>query len=372
MPPHSLIRWDADAIAGWEREAPAPEDDPLARIALIGPVAPATAAAEAIPTWGADTPQGSWVEVQLRAQVGERWSKYYRVASWDSAPAESRRTSFEPQRDDDGQLATDTLLLTAPASALQARVLLCAAPGADMPELESLALCATKDEGRTSNDEGRMTDGGRATGQEHEGAEPSPFVLRRSPIAMPLLLSQYSYPDGGENWCSPTSLTMVLAAWHGLTGEARLEPFSVPMCVPALSVPLVFDPGWEGTGNWAFNTALAASLGLTAYVTRLHSLEQLARWTAAGVPVPISIRWEPGELDGASGRSSGHITVVTGVEGDRVHMAEPAAREATTIVRSYRADQLYACWQRASRGAAYIIHPRGWQRPEPGPGDAWV
>jgi hypothetical protein len=356
MPPHSLVRWDADAIAGWEREAPAPDDDPHARIVLLSPEAPATGAAEAIPTWQADTPPGSWIELQLRARLGECWSRFYRVAVWDSAPSASRRTSFPAQKDSHGQLATDTLLLNAPADGLQARVLLCAEPGADMPELEALAIC--------------MTGAGEAPAAAL-APQPSAFSPQPSALTMPLLVSQYSFPDGGAGWCSPTSLAMLLAYWHARTGDARLEPFTTAPCVPGLAVPLSFDPGWGGTGNWAFNTALAASLGLTGYVTRLHSLGQLARWTAAGVPVPISIRWEPGELDGAAGRSAGHITVVSGVAGDRVLMAEPAARDHAGVALSYRADQLYACWQRASRGAVYIIHPPGWPRPEPGEGDAW-
>jgi hypothetical protein len=165
---------------------------------------------------------------------------------------------------------------------------------------------------------------------------------------------------------------MALAYWHAHTGDPRLAPYASPAAVLALAVPAVFDPGWDGTGNWAFNTAVAANLGLVAYVTRLHSLDQLARWTAAGVPVPISIRWKPGELDGALGSSAGHITVVTGFDGDRVLMAEPAAREQAAVACSYRAEQLFACWQRASGGMAYIVHPPGWPRPAPGTGDAWA
>ena len=93
-PPHSLVRWDSDAIAGWEREAPAPADDPQARIVLVGPETAARGAVEAIPTWQADTPPGSWVELQLRARFGDRWSRFNRVAAWDGALRSSRRSSF--------------------------------------------------------------------------------------------------------------------------------------------------------------------------------------------------------------------------------------------------------------------------------------
>ena len=95
-------------------------------------------------------------------------------------------------------------------------------------------------------------------------------------------------------------------------------------------------------------------------------------WTAAGVPVPISIRWEAGELEGLTSRSSGHITVVTGFAGERVLVAEPAAREQATVARSYDAAQLFGCWQRAAQGVVYLIYPQGWARPAPGDGDAWA
>ena len=35
--PHTLVRWDADAIATWERVGPTAEDEPAARVALLSP-----------------------------------------------------------------------------------------------------------------------------------------------------------------------------------------------------------------------------------------------------------------------------------------------------------------------------------------------
>jgi hypothetical protein len=135
---------------------------------------------------------------------------------------------------------------------------------------------------------------------------------------------------------------------------------------------MVYDPAWEGTGNWAFNTAYASSLGLTAYVTRMHSLAQVARWTDAGVPVVCSLAWKPGDLDGAPGTTVGHLNLIVGFAGEHVLVAEPASRDMGQIMRRYRANQFYNCWQRNSNGAVYVIHPPGWPRPTPGPGDAWV
>jgi hypothetical protein len=165
---------------------------------------------------------------------------------------------------------------------------------------------------------------------------------------------------------------MALAYWHARTGDERLAPFTRPGSVPELAVPQIFDPAWDGTGNWAFNTAFAASLGLTAYVARLHSLEQLARWITAGVPVIISVAWEQGEIAGAPDRTGGHITVVRGFEGGSALMAEPMARPPDPVEKAYDAAQLFRKWQETSSGTVYIVHPQGWPRPEPGEGDAWA
>ncbi|NTW04238.1 MAG: peptidase C39 family protein, partial [Oscillochloris sp.] len=303
-------------------------------------------------TWGADTSPESWIEIQLRARLYDHWSKFYRVAVWDAALTASRRTSLSSQGDLDGRLATDTLLLAAPADAIQVRVLLCAAPGADMPDLDYLTLCGS--------DRRQLVDAlSLASVQQH--------MLR-----LPILLSQFLSFSGGEGWCSPTSLAMCLAYWRQFTGDRRLSAFCDAACVPNLVVPMVYDPAWQGTGNWAFNTAYAASLGLTAYVTRMHSLAQVARWTAAGVPVICSLSWQLAEIDEAPGTTSGHLDVVVGFDGDYILVAEPASRNMVHIIRRYRADQFYACWQRSSNGTVYLLYPAGYACPAPSPGDAWV
>ncbi len=348
---HQLVAWDSAALATWERAAPTTADPSEARIALLSPLIADFPAAELIPTWAATTPPGSWIEVQLRSGYDENWGPFFHLAAWDNTRTALHRTSFAAQATGNGYVSTDVLILHEPPDALQARVLLCAEPGADMPELEALQIC--------------MSTNGLAMLPPPEA--PAPVA----PIELPLLLSQYSYAEG-EGWCSPTALTMVLAYWHARTGDPRLAPFREPQAVPELTAPLVHDPAWEGTGNWAFNTAFAASLGLRAYVTRMQSLEQLVRWTAAGVPVIISAAWQAGEISGAPGQTSGHLTLVRGFGSGEVLMAEPAAADPAGVLRAYPAAQLYAAWQRISTGTVYLIYPPTWQRPEPGPGDAWA
>ena len=96
------------------------------------------------------------------------------------------------------------------------------------------------------------------------------------------------YPDGGEGWCSPTSVSMVLGYWlkDGGPCEPRVRA----------TVAGVYDWVFDGHGNWPFNTAYAAGRGLEAWVTRFRSLAEAEPWIAAGVPVAVSYSWKPGEL----------------------------------------------------------------------------
>ena len=365
---HTFHRWPAEAIATWQRLAPDRNDPPEARAALLSPPIAAEGCAEAIASWVATTPPSSWVEIQLRAIYDDQPTSWYRIATWDSALATSRRSSFAAQRDAAGRVVTDTLLLNAPPDALQARALLCAtSEAAELPMLDGLALCMTRS--------GAEEERGRQGDEETINAvgTPSPLLpFSPSPLLLlPHYRSQYSY-SGGAGWCSPTCLSMALAYWHAITGEPALAPFAAAGCVPDLVVPMVYDALYEGAGNWPMNTAYAASLGLVAYVTRLHSLDQLARWAAAGVPLIASLAWQPGELAGAPiEKSAGHLILITGVEGERLHVADPAAAQPAELARSYRADQFYKCWQANSAGTVYIMHPPSWDVPTPGSGDAW-
>ncbi len=345
MPRHLLRHWDEAAIDGWERAAPLVDDDPRARIALCSPPLTVDDAVEIIPSWAAETPPGSWIEVQLRAQQAGQWSQWYRMAVWDADGC--RRTSFADQRSAMGSVATDTLHLAFPAQRVQARVLLCGLPGADMPALTDLFLCMTTT------------------------APPSSAVAppELSAIALPLLLCQYDYPDG-DGWCSPTAVQMVLAYWYAQQRDSRLAPFADPATLPTLTVAGIHDPGWQGTGNWSFNTAFAARFGLRAYVTRLDTLAQISRWTAAGVPVIISLAWEAGQINDAPGRTNGHLTIARGFTATHVLIAEPAGRDR--LLRAYPHDQLLTAWQHKSSGTVYLIYPPDWPRPQPELADAWV
>ena len=163
--------------------------------------------------------------------------------------------------------------------------------------------------------------------------------------------SQADYPEGVSQWCSPTSLTMVLAYY-----AKRLQRESLAMEVRDVA-HAVYDPGWPGTGNWAFNMAFAgAQPGLRAVVLRMPELATLEAWLSREVPVIASV--SHAQLNGReiADRNDGHLVVVVGFDrqGD-VLVNDPGVRMERVRRTIARAD-----FQRAwgySRNTTYVVCP---------------
>jgi hypothetical protein len=130
-----------------------------------------------------------------------------------------------------------------------------------------------------------------------------------------------------------------------------------------------YDAVYKGNGNWAFNTAYAASEGFDACVARFPSLASLEPWLAVGVPVALSVSWNNDEGRIFSGApvssSSGHLTLLVGFdgEGDPI-MHEPASPADEYVHRTYRRAELEERWLSASGGACYLIYPQGHSVPQ--------
>lgn len=336
----TLIRWPACTAAhGWKRDEQAVTAEGHPVTALLGPETTTDRFTEAIPTWAANTPNESWIEIELCVRHEGNWSPFYQIARWDDRLENSTRTSFSSQRDEYARVAVDTLVASGPCDAVQARVLL-----RGPAQLHSFTIALSGEP--TIEPDDRL-----------------PTVYDIAPEITIPLRSQMVYPNGGNAWCSPTCITMLLAYWHNRTGEARLAPYVAHEAVPDLAVRFCYDPAYDGTGNWIFNTAFAASLGLEAYVARFASLADLAPWLQAGVPIVASVSWKEGELAGAAiPTSNGHLLIITGLDGEHVITADPAGKHESEVRRIYRADELERAWTRNSQGTVYLIYPQNFMK----------
>jgi Peptidase_C39 like family len=310
----------------------------------LGPVVTSPFAfKEAIASWNAVTPAGSWIETQIRAQLAGRWTKWYNLGIWAADDSTIERHSVNLQGDGDGFVAVDTLVLTdkkIAASAYQLKVRLFSETGAAIPSVHNMSVAISTTPAKTS----ALTPG-----------DPSKWNQ-----ALPVpTCSQMVYLDGGEVWCSPTSTSMVLGYWSHDTGP----------CAPRVSAAVegVFDWIYDGHGNWPFNTAYAATQGLEGYVRRFTSMAQAEKWIAAGVPVIISYAWKKSTLDGAPIPSSnGHLAVLVGFDGaGNPVVNDPAAPGDDSVQRVYDRAQLETQWLETSGGTVYLIYPPGWAIPTP-------
>ncbi len=299
-----------------------------------------------VPSWNADVPAGSWLELALSARSGGTWTPWLSLGAWAPDGSAITRGSVAGQAAGGATIATDTLNLESPADALRVRVYLRSVltPSA-RPRLRAVSL-AYSDPKPTAS----ALSPSAPLGPSPRGA--SGLVLDAVPRC-----SQMVYPNGGDVWCSPTSVSMVLGYWRNDSGpcEARVRA----------AVAGVYDAVYGGHGNWSFNAAYAGSQpGLEAYVARFPSLAALEPWIAAGVPVVLSVSWNNDDGRPLSGapvpKSSGHLTTLVGFDerGDPV-MNEPASPSNETVRRTYARAELEARWLCASGGAAYIIVPSG-------------
>ena len=289
---------------------------------------------ELIASWNAATPAGTWVEVLVRAELDEHWTKWYNLGVWAGGLETIQRHSVRLQGDADGYVAVDTLVLSgkkAMASAYQLKVRLFSVDGVATPSVHYLSTATSttpikKNEPSSGN-------------PDHWGTL----------LAVPEC-SQMVYP-GGNVWCSPTSTSMIVSFWQD-------DPVSCANAVSA-AVGGVYDWIYNGTGNWPFNTAYAATYGLQGSVRRFSSMEEIEAWVWQGVPVAISYGWGKGELTGAAVPSSGgHLSVVVGFDSQGNPIVnDPAADSDEEVQRTYLRSELEPLWLEHSGGTVYLIKP---------------
>lgn len=314
----------------------------------------------AIPSWCAETPEGSWMELLLRVRRGASWSGWFSLGLWASGEGPIQRQSVTGQQEEGARVDTDTLRLDLPAEALQIRLILASMDPKALPIVRRICLAYSDPKpgsaARDSKPRGSVLPvEPNMTGPEVKGGLAGRSSWSGELSGVPRC-SQMVYPDGGKVWCSPTCVAMILGYWKKIPGpwESGIRQ----------AVAGTYDHVYQGHGNWAFNTAYAASQGFDACVARLPSLDSLEPWLAAGVPVALSVSWNNDEgrvLSGAPiASSSGHLTLLVGFDeaGDPI-MHEPASPSDEYVRRTYRREELEERWLAASGGACYLIHPLG-------------
>jgi len=64
---------------------------------------------ELVSSWNASTPDGTWLQVQMRGRTNSGTeTKWYVMGRWASDDADFHRTSVSGQGDTDGNISTDT------------------------------------------------------------------------------------------------------------------------------------------------------------------------------------------------------------------------------------------------------------------------
>lgn len=294
----------------------------------------------AIASWNVQTPSGSWIETQLRARIGERWTRWYDMGNWSSDRTGGHRHSVASQRDADGEVQTDTLVLAKPANAWQVQVEAHTGHGGALPLLTLVAVATGAAHYSVADERNSKSD--VLVGRDLKVPERTQRV-DESPDAL---------AGGGDAWCSPTSVSMVMAYW-----AQRLHHPQWNVSTPA-AADGTFDQSYHGCGNWPFNVAFASEHGLAGWVDRLSGLHEMEPFITADVPLIASIRVAPGELNGSPyKKTDGHLLVVRGFTSSGDVIANDPYGLPGHIRIVYKREQFERVWMNGSGGIVYVIAP---------------
>ena len=286
---------------------------------------------ELIVSWNAAAPAGTFLKIEARANLPGHTTKFYTLGRWSLDNKTYPRTSVRGQKDADGSVDTDTLILTQPANAAQIRVTLGGTNGA-RPALKFLGVAFSN-------------------------PKVPPATRPPNPAAWGKIIStpehsQHGYPDE-KGWCSPTSLSMALSRWAEILNRPEMN-----LTVPEVAAA-VYDDDFAGTGNWPFNTAFAGSFqDMRSYVTRFDDLTEVEDWIAAGIPVILSARWD-WLLPGRPLDDNGHLIVCIGfTENGDVVINDPATRldRGEAVRHIYKRENVIHSWTK-SHNTVYLVYP---------------
>jgi len=275
-----------------------------------------------VPFWNATTPPGTKINIKAELKVEGEWTRWINVATWRKVePLTFSHNSPKVES------IIDTLRVkTRKADKFKLLIELYSENQDLAPSVRLIGASYWK-----SSEKPRTT-GAEVSSHLKDLEVPKESQFNEPASVAPLI-------------CSPTALSMVLQ-YYG----KQVKPLEVARGV--------YDRGAEIYGNWAFNTAYAANLGLEAYVRYFPSIKGIKEEIAADRPTVVSIAYGKGELEGSPTEStSGHLVVVRGFleKGDQEYVIvnDPAAKTDQSVRRTYRLDQFVSAW----KGIGYVIKP---------------
>ncbi|SMQ14955.1 Peptidase_C39 like family protein [Streptomyces sp. Ag82_O1-12] len=306
----------------------------------------AVPATEAIVSWNARTPAGTWIQAEIKGTYTDGASTpWYVMARWASGDQDIRRTSVDDQSDGKSTVWTDTLAIDDASTGLRLasyrlRLTLYRKPGTKAtPTVWRLGAMG-------SDVPDRFTVPASAPGLAKELAVPR--------YSQEIHKGQYpEYDNGGEAWCSPTSSQMIVEYWGGRLTDGQLDWVDPAYADPQVchAARFTYDYQYAGCGNWPFNAAYAATFkDLQGVVTRLGSLTELETLIAAGIPAITSQSFLKEELTGAGYGTAGHLMTVVGFTADGDVIAnDPFSASNEAVRRVYRRREFENIWLRTKR-----------------------
>lgn len=301
-----------------------------------------------IPSWNADTPPGTAVEMQARVVSGGRWSRWFSFGKWSPF---IERASVPEESDDIAEIKAENLVMaggSAPADTAQVRIFLYSEDASVSPKVHLLAASFR-----------RL--------RPQKEAEASGEILLEIPRYSCLVRD----PSLSSRIMSATSLAMLMNRW----GEDAL---------PEEVARSMYDAESGRYGNIGFLTAIAGAYGYESYVVHvgIHTLRrEVRRGTAMGVMLhyraPSISQEDPAELpreyamlpelEGAVADSQGHMAVLRGFilkgKEEFVVLNDPLASTNADVVRELplkKFEELY-------KGVALVLRrgPQGAGKAKP-------
>lgn len=293
-----------------------------------------------VASWSADTPEGTYVEIQARAYVDmhKTWTQWQSWGQWGTTiKRASANTSGER-----AMVNTDTMIILGDdgetASKIQLKAILHTDNESAVPTLRDVSTTLAN----------------TLKGQEIPVYHPNKDMELPDKVILDTPAYSQLRRDFSINGviCSPTTMTMMLN-----DRDSSLDLFPEEVALKC------YDFEYKGFGNWAYTVAAAGSYGFSGYA-HYADLDFLRQELAAGRSVGISVEYANKENGGypylenaATESTGGHLIPIVGYETidgvDYFYSNDSATTpDADCALRRYRADQLEECW---SSGIAYVV-----------------